>query len=58
MKSVDKEKLWVEYLKNPTDSLREQIIVEYAPLVKIIAGRLSIYRFRFQHSCRKAADRD
>ena len=43
MKSVDKEKLWVEYLKNPTDSLREQIIVEYAPLVKIIAGRLSIY---------------
>ena len=41
--AIDKEKLWAEYLKNPTQELREQIIVEYAPLVKIVAGKLSMY---------------
>ena len=40
---VDKEKLWNKYRKNPTPQLREQIIVEYAPLVKLVAGRLSMY---------------
>lgn len=29
--------------KNPSAELREQIIIEYAPLVKIVAGRLSMY---------------
>ena len=40
---VDKEKLWEEYQKNKTPQLREQIILEYAPLVKLVAGRLSMY---------------
>ncbi len=40
---VSKEKLWELYAKSPTQELREQIIVEYAPLVKIVAGKLSMY---------------
>ena len=43
MKAVDKEKLWEEYQKKKTPQLREQIILEYAPLVKLVAGRLSMY---------------
>ena len=40
---TDKDKLWAEYQKKPTPELREQLIVEYAPLVKLVAGRLSMY---------------
>ena len=40
---TDKDKLWAEYQKKPTQELREQIIIEYAPLVKLVAGRLSMY---------------
>ena len=43
MKTVDKEKLWDDYRKNPTPALREQLIIEYAQLVKLVAGRLSMY---------------
>lgn len=43
MSADDKAKLWEEYSKNPTPQLREQIIIEYAGLVKIVAGKLSIY---------------
>lgn len=43
MKTVDKEKLWQEYIKKPTPELREQLIIEYAQLVKLVAGRLSMY---------------
>ena len=43
MKTVDKDKLWDSYRKKPTPEIREQIIIEYAPLVKVVAGRLSIY---------------
>ncbi len=43
MKTTEKEKLWESYQKNPTPELREQIILEYAPLVKVVAGRLSMY---------------
>lgn len=42
-KPVDKQKLWDAYRKKPTDALREQIIIEYAPLVKIVAGRLCVH---------------
>lgn len=38
-----KIKLWESYSKKPTPQLREQLILEYAGLVKIIAGRLSMY---------------
>ena len=41
MKAVEKQKLWDKYRKKPTPEIREQIILEYAPLVKIVAGRLS-----------------
>lgn len=43
MKTVDREKLWEEYQKNPSPELREKLITEYAPLVKVVAGRLSMY---------------
>ncbi|MCI8327510.1 MAG: FliA/WhiG family RNA polymerase sigma factor [Lachnospiraceae bacterium] len=43
MKAVDRQKIWEKYIKNPTVEMREQIIIEYAPLVKIVAGRLSMY---------------
>ena len=43
MKTVDKDKLWMEYKSNPTQEIREQLIIEYAQLVKIVAGRLSMY---------------
>jgi len=43
MKTTEKEKLWESYQKNPTPEVREQIILEYAPLVKVVAGRLSMY---------------
>ena len=37
MKAVDTEKLWKEYEKKPTQELREQLILAYAQLVKIVA---------------------
>ncbi len=43
MKASDKEMLWDEYRNHPTSELREKIILEYAPLVKIVAGRLCMY---------------
>lgn len=38
-----KLKLWKDYSNNPTPQLREKLILEYAPLVKLVAGRLSMY---------------
>ena len=43
MKTVDREKLWEEYQKKKTPELREKLIIEYSPLVKLVAGRLSMY---------------
>ncbi|MCH5273158.1 MAG: FliA/WhiG family RNA polymerase sigma factor [Lachnospiraceae bacterium] len=43
MSAEEKLRLWEEYSKNGTPELREQIIIEYAGLVKIVAGKLSIY---------------
>lgn len=43
MKSTDKEKLWDEYRQKPTQALREQLIIEYSQLVKLVAGRLGMY---------------
>ena len=42
MKTVDREKLWETYRKKPSQELREQLIIEYSQLVKLVAGRLSI----------------
>ena len=41
--AVDKEKLCGEYAAKKTPELREQLIIEYAPLVKLVAGKLSMY---------------
>lgn len=38
-----RNKLWETYSKNRSPELREQIIIEYSQLVKLVAGRLSMY---------------
>lgn len=43
MNEESRNKLWEDYMKCKTPQLREQIIIEYAGLVKIVAGRLSMY---------------
>lgn len=44
MDEAGRNKLWVEYAKSNQNSyIREKIILEYAPLVKLVAGRLSMY---------------
>ena len=43
MKDTDRQKLWDSYRTKPTPELREKIIVEYAPLVKIVAGKMNMY---------------
>ena len=43
MDEAGKKKLLEEYAKTKSPETREQIILEYAPLVKVVAGRLSMY---------------
>ena len=44
MDEAGRNRLWAEYDKSNRDSVvREKIILEYAPLVKLVAGRLSMY---------------
>ena len=44
MDEAGRNKLWVDYAKsNQNPTIREKIILEYAPLVKLVAGRLSMY---------------
>lgn len=43
MNAEKKQKLWEEYSKKRTPELQEKIILEYAGLVKLVAGRLSMY---------------
>lgn len=43
MDEQGKKKLWEEYASKRSAELREQLILEYAPLVKLVAGRLSMY---------------
>ncbi len=43
MTEAEKNKLWEEYSKSKSAVIREKIIIEYAALVKIVAGRLSMY---------------
>ncbi len=43
MDEAAKNKLWAEYHKTKSADIREQLILEYAPLVKLVAGRLSMY---------------
>ncbi|MCR5304396.1 MAG: FliA/WhiG family RNA polymerase sigma factor [Lachnospiraceae bacterium] len=43
MDEAGKKRLWQDYRRLGSPEIREQLIVEYAPLVKIVAGRLSMY---------------
>ena len=43
MDDAGKKKLLEEYAKTKSPETRETIILEYAPLVKVVAGRLSMY---------------
>ncbi len=43
MDEAGKKKLWEEYARTKSPEVREKIILEYAPLVKVVAGRLSMY---------------
>jgi len=43
MDEAGKRKLLEEYAETKTPEIREKIILEYAPLVKVVAGRLSMY---------------
>lgn len=43
MDEAGKKRLWQDYRRLQTPELREQLIIEYAPLVKLVAGRLSMY---------------
>lgn len=43
MDEFSKKKLLDEYYRTKSDALREQLIIEYVPLVKVVAGRLSMY---------------
>ncbi len=37
------QELWKKYTEGKTPAVREQLILEYADLIKFVAGRLSIY---------------
>lgn len=44
MDEAGKNLLWMDYAKsNQSSQIREKLILEYAPLVKLVAGRLSMY---------------
>lgn len=43
MNAENKQKLWEEYSRRKSVELQEKIIIEYAGLVKLVAGRLSMY---------------
>lgn len=43
MNEAARKRLWEDYTRLRTAELREKIILEYAPLVKVVAGRLSMY---------------
>ena len=43
MDETGRKKLLEEYASSKSPELREKLILEYAPLVKVVAGRLSMY---------------
>lgn len=43
MDEQGRKKLWDKYSQEKSSDIREQLILEYAPLVKLVAGRLSMY---------------
>ena len=43
MDEAGRNRLWEGYAKTKSPEIREKLILEYAPLVKLVAGRLSMY---------------
>lgn len=43
MDENSRNRLWEEYIRTRSPKIREQLIIEYSGLVKIVAGRLGIY---------------
>jgi len=43
MDEAERKKLWNDYNRTNSADIKGKIIVEYAPLVKLVAGRLSMY---------------
>ena len=43
MTENERNNLWIEYSRTQSVEIRDKIILEYAPLVKIVAGKLSMY---------------
>ena len=43
MNEEARNKLWQDYEVSKSPAVRERIIIEYAGLVKIVAGKLSMY---------------
>ena len=43
MDELGRKRLWDDYQRTKSSEVREKIILEYAPLVKVVAGRLSMY---------------
>ncbi|MSS62985.1 FliA/WhiG family RNA polymerase sigma factor [Velocimicrobium porci] len=43
MNEEQRNKLWADYAKQKSPDIREKLIIEYAGLVKVVAGRLSMY---------------
>ena len=43
MKDDVKKKLWDQYKKNKSPEIREKLIIEYANLVNLVAGRMGMY---------------
>lgn len=43
MDEAGRRRLWEDYNRTKSSETRENIILEYAPLVKLVAGRLSMY---------------
>ena len=42
MKEADRKKLWDQYQKDRSPEIREKLILEYANVVNLVAGRLSM----------------
>ena len=43
MDDMEKKALWEEYAQTGNAAIREKLIIEYAGLVKIVAGRMGMY---------------
>ena len=43
MDEAGRNKLWQSYVANRSGEIRDQLIIEYSQLVKLVAGRMNMY---------------